>query len=249
MNAGTSNPSQRFPSTHWTNVYLASAHEQEAGWRALAELLNRYRPALLQYLAGRYSQVAAAELEDWVSAFIHQKVLQQQLLRNAHKDKGRFRNYVLTALYNFAEDQRRKGGRGKRQPAGGVIPFEAVHDRADLAAPGTQNGGDMRWAVQVIEQARDRTERFYRDKGRADTWMVFLDGCYLPLYHGQARPSDSELAQRHGFEAARQVANAITNAKRRFGHILREVVREYECSESLVDGEIRDLIAIVSDGG
>ena len=248
MSAVKSDRGHRFPSTHWTNVYLASKHEQEAGSRALAELLKCYRPALIQYLARKYTGVAVEELEDWVSGFILQKILQQHFLRNAQRDKGRFRNYLLTALYRFAEDQRRKGARGKRHPSGGVVSFDDVHEQADHSAVLAEHAGDMCWALQVIEQARERTERFYCDKARPETWAVFLEGCYLPLYHGHARPTDGELARTHGLESARQVSNAITNAKRRFGQILREVVREYERSESLVDGEIRELITIVSNG-
>ncbi|MCC6820618.1 MAG: hypothetical protein IT579_07815 [Verrucomicrobia subdivision 3 bacterium] len=102
--------------------------------------------------------------------------------------------------------------------------------------------------IQVIEQARKRTEAFYRAKGRDQTWAVFLQGCYLPLYVGAERPSDAELARRHGLDSARQASNTITTAKRCFGDFLREVVRTYEKSDCAVDGEIRELIAIVSDG-
>lgn len=237
-----------FPATHWSKVYLASDHEQEAGARALAELLKAYRPALRQYLRYRYHGVSLEEVDDWLSSFVQKKVLQQHLLRHAHQDKGRFRNYVLTALYRFAEDQRRRQDRGKRQPAGGLVPYEETHEQIAHRGNSHPNPGDLRWAIQVIEQARKRTEAFYREKGRDQTWAAFLEGCYLPLYEGAERPSDAELARRHGLDSARQVSNTITNAKRRFGAFLREVVRTYEQSGSAVDGEIRELIAIVSDG-
>jgi len=248
MNSDEPKSGRGFPATHWTKVYLASNHEQEAGSKALAELLKAYRPALRQYLRYRYHGVSLEEIDDWISSFIQKKVLQQHLLRNAHPDKGRFRNYVLTALYRFAEDQRRSKDRIKRQPDGGMVTYEEAHEQAAPTGNSQANPGDLRWALQVIEQARKRTESFYSEKDRTETWAVFLEGCYLPLYRGEARPSDAELARRHGLESARQVSNTITNAKRRFGIILREVVREYEQSDGAVDGEIRELIAIVSDG-
>jgi RNA polymerase sigma-70 factor (ECF subfamily) len=248
MDADEPRESSAFPATHWTKVYLASEHEQEAGSRALADLLNSYRPALRQYLRHRYKNFPPEETDDWISSFIEKKVLQQHLLQNANKDKGKFRNYVLTALYHFAEDQRRSKDRMKRQPAGGMVAYEESHNQ--MAHPGNShpNPGDLRWVTQVIEQARKRTEAFYRGKGRDETWAVFSEGCFLPLHHGEERPSDTELARRHGLESARQVSNTITNAKRRFGGFLREVVREYEQSDGTVNDEIRELIAIVSDG-
>lgn len=246
MDADEPKRAKGFPSTHWTKVYLASNHEQEAGSKALAELLKSYRPALRQYLCFRYYSVPSEDVDDWISSFIEKKVLQQHLLRHAHKDKGRFRSYVLTALYRFAEDQRRSKDRVKRQPAGGVVSIEESHEQLTHTPSSHPNPGDRRWALQVIEQARKRTEAFYHGKGREVTWSVFYEGCYLPLHRGDARPTDLELARRHGLASARQVANTITNAKRRFGNFLREVVREYEPSDGEVDGEIRDLIAIVS---
>jgi hypothetical protein len=246
MDADEPKRAKGFPSTHWTKVYLASNHEQEAGSKALAELLKAYRPALQQYLRFRYYRVPIEEVDDWISSFIEKKLLQQHLLRHAHKAKGRFRSYVLTALYRFAEDQRRSKGRVKRQPAGGVVSIEDAHEQLAHSPNSHPNPGDRRWALQVIEQARERTETFYRNKGRGETWAVFYEGCYLPLHRGEARPTDLELARRHSLASARQVANTITNAKRRFGNFLREVVREYESADGEVDGEIRDLMAIVS---
>lgn len=236
------------PATHWTKVYLASNHEQEAGSKALAELLKAYRPALRKYLHYRYNRIPPEEIEDWISGFIQKKVLQQHLLQDAHPDKGRFRNYVLTALYRFAEDQRRRQDRSKRHPTGGLVPYEQAHEQITERGNTHPNPGDLRWAIQVIEEARKRTEAFYRAKGRDQTWAVFLEGCYLPLCDGAERQSDADLARRHGMDSARQVSNTITTAKRRFGDFLREVVRAYEQSDGAVDGEIRELIAIVSDG-
>lgn len=247
MDADQPRDARRFPATHWTKVYLASEHEQEAGSNALAELLKAYRPALHQYLRYRYNGIPLEEIDDWISSFIEKKLLQQHLLRQAHKDKGRFRNYLLTALYRFAEDQRRSNDRIKRRPEGGMATYEEVHEQEAHIGNSQPNPGDLRWAMQVIEQARKRTESFYRDKDREQTWLVFLEGCYLPLYLGEERPSDAELACRHGLESAREVSNTITNAKRRFGTFLREVVREYEPSDGAAEGEMRDLIAIVAD--
>jgi hypothetical protein len=215
---------------------------------ALGELFKVYRPVLQQYLQHRYQGSPAEEIEDWIGSFIEQKILEGDLLRAAKKDKGRFRNFLLTSLTRFAEDQRRHRTRAKRQPSGGFVPYEEAHEALPLSAHSHRNPGDLAWARTVIAQACERTAAFYRDKGRDRTWAAFLDGCYLPLYHGAAQPSQQELSQRHGFDSAQEVSNAILTVKRRFGVVLREVVCEYETSQTAAEAEIRELIAIVSDG-
>lgn len=236
-----------FPSTHWSRVYLACDRERDEGLQALAELLQSYRPALHQYLSHRYS-VPCQEVEDWISSFIEKKILERNFLCSAHQDRGRFRSYICTALYNFVESQRRSANSIRRKPPGGIVSCEAAIEEAAHPDNNQPNPGDLRWACEVIDKARKRTEAFYQQKGREQAWTLFLEGCYLPLYCGQKRPSDAELARRHGLETARQAANTITNGKRRFGSFLRKVVREYEDSEGSVDTEIRDLIALVSSG-
>lgn len=235
-----------FPSTHWTRVYLASQHEKDDGSKTLAVLLKSYRPALRQYLRYRY-RVSPETIEDWISGFIEHKILERHLLKAADRRKGRFRSFLLTSLYRFVEDQRRSENRARRRPAGGLIPLEEKHEISVAHTSNSNpNPGDLRWATTVIDRARKRTEAYYRAKKRTATWEVFAAGCYRPLRHGDARPLDAELAQQHGFKSARQVSNAITTAKRRFGSFLREVVCEYEQSELAADQEIRDLMAIVS---
>ena len=235
-----------FPSTHWSRVHLASNHEEEAGSQALADLLKRYRPALLKHL-GKFD-LSPADREDCLSRFLADKILAQKLLQRADPAKGRFRNLLLSALDSVALDQFRSQSRKKRRPTGGFVPFESSHEEAVQNTHTSPDRGDLAWAKLVIQQARERTERFYRQKDRAETWAVFLEGCYQPLYQAAPTPAHSDLAKRHGFPSTRHVSNTITTAKRRFGDFLRDVVREYEVHPGAVDEEIRELIAIVSQG-
>jgi len=245
MSADENKSGAGFPSTHWTRVYLASDHDRDEGSKALAELLGIYRPALRGYLRHRFS-VNRETADDWLSAFVERKILEQHLLKEANETKGRFRNYLLTILYRFAEDQRRGENRARRRPKGGWVPLESHH--MDVANPGSNshpNEGDRAWAKKVIDQACKRTEAHYRGRKREATWEVFLAGFYRPMRYGDKRPSDSELAGLHGFDSSRAVSNQIGLVKKRFGNALREVIRSYEVSEAGVDREIRELIAIM----
>jgi RNA polymerase sigma-70 factor (ECF subfamily) len=237
-----------FPPTRWTKVYMASAPDHEDGLNALAELLQVYRPVLQQYLQHRYKNLPAEEIEDWISSFIEKKILEDDLLRAANKERGRFRNFLLTSLNRFAEDQRRHNARAKRQPAGGLVPYEEARDEFTCSANCHPNPGDLAWARKVIAQARDLTAAFYHRKARDQIWAVFFEACFQPLYLGLAAPPHEELVQRHGFRSPQEVSNAILTVKRHFGIVLREIVHQYEPSDTAVEEEIRELIAIVSDG-
>jgi DNA-directed RNA polymerase specialized sigma24 family protein len=146
-----------FPSTHWTKVYLASNLEHEGGSRALAELLRTYRPALRGYLRQRFS-ATREHADDWISAFVEQKILQQNLLKGADEAKGRFRNYLLTILYRFAEDQRRRENRVRRRPKGGWVPLEQHYrDPAEPPSNSHPNPGDLSWARTVLPEEQRPT--------------------------------------------------------------------------------------------
>jgi hypothetical protein len=247
MDEDKCNGRRGIPATHWTQVYLASDREREEGLKALGELVQDYRPALHQYLASRYRNLAHQEIEDWLSHFIEKKVLEGEILRIADKKNGRFRNFLLTALFHFAEDRRQHDNRIKRRPAGGVIPYEEGHDQAAHTGKANSHSGDVAWARHVLDQARQLTEAHYRKRGQVKMWLVFMEGYYVPLYDGETGPGDAELALRHGFESARKVSNTIGTVKKLFSSHLRKVIRKYVATEEQVDAEIRELIAIVSD--
>ena len=129
------------------------------------------------------------------------------------------------------------------------MSMEEVAEVESVAhATGASNGSsfDLAWGQRVLQLAEERTRVFYESKQTPATWAVFSAGFLVPLQTGEKRPSDSELARRHGFESARQASNAIITAKREFGKVLRVVVGRYANDDADVDAELRELRAVLA---
>jgi len=237
---------REYPTTHWSVIYLASQAAQEAGHRALGRLLQTYERPLLVHLRAKF-RVTEDQARDWFQGFVERKVLVNRLLEKADEAKGKFRTFVLNALDNFVGDEFDRQNTLKRQPTRGVVALdEAPEADAVAATEPPAYSTDYEWAWTVFERARERSRAFYEAQGTPRTWAVFCEGA---LVWRAERPSNAELAQRHGFETAKQVEGAITTAQRQFGKQLRRVVAEYVKDESEIEDEIRDLIVILSGAG
>jgi DNA-directed RNA polymerase specialized sigma24 family protein len=235
-------------STHWSSIYRAAESEQQAGDGALNALLLRYYPTLLSYVRSGF-HLPEDDACDLVQGFVEHKVLLQRLLRSARPERGRFRGFLRTSLHRYVIDQLRSRQGPVRRPEGGLVSFQDATDLVEgVSAREGPDSFDRAWALNVIDQAERATESFYVEKDRADTWGVFRDGVLQPLRDGVERPSDEELARRHGLKSARQASNAIITVKRQFGKILREVIRSYLEIDEDVDQELRELMAVLSKG-
>jgi hypothetical protein len=235
--------SRDYPTTHWSQIYLASQGDQEAGLRALDRLLRDYERPLLVHLQHEF-RVCEDQARDWLQGFVEKKVLGSRLLAKADEGRGKFRTFVLNALDNFVGDEFDRQNSLKRNPVGGLVTLdEETKAVAGVAAEQLVHSPDYEWAWTIIEQAKERTRAFYETQGTPRTWSVFCEG---PLVWRQERPSNAELARRYGFASAKQVEGALITAQRQFGKQLRAVVAETVRDEAEIEDEIRDLIAILS---
>ncbi|HNV00420.1 MAG TPA: sigma factor [Verrucomicrobiota bacterium] len=235
-----------FPSSHWSSISLATRPEEMGGDGALNRLLTRYYAPLLAHLEYKFT-LSREAAEDVLQDFMARKVLEGRLLGRADRSRGRFRTFLLNVLDNFAKDGHRAQMRSGRRPSGGLVSLDDNLQEAERTV--SRRDGDpfdRLWALTVIEEAENDTRRFYEVKKRLDTWDAFYEGWFVPTRDGVERPTDEELARRHGFATARQASNAIVTAKRGFGRMLRRAIARYAESESEVDDELLRLMSVFS---
>ena len=240
-------PEERFPTTHWSQIYEAQTPQRERGRQALGRLLERYSEPLLAHLRAHY-ELSVEEAEDLLQEFIEKRVLEQHLLSKARQGRGRFRSFLLSSLDYFVFAKWRYKTRGVRYPEGGLVSmahqnvYEQVVQQAAKASP-----FDVEWARTVLEQAARRTAEFYRHNGDERPWKVFYDGVIGPLQESLRRPSYAELARRHGLRSAEHTNNTLRMVKRQFGKELRRVIAQYVKDETEVEDELRELIRILAE--
>jgi hypothetical protein len=171
------------------------------------------------------------------------------LVDRAQPERGRFRGLLLTALDRYVSRDRRSRRAWKRAPERGV-------SLEDLPSPVAQAVGgaapsdafDVAWARQVIDQALGGMRHECETSRRPDLWAVFEGRVLAPTLDGADPVPYEQLVRRFGLQTPRQASNAVITAKRMFARHLAAVIRQYAGPED-VDGEIEDLVRILSHSG
>ncbi|HZK79571.1 MAG TPA: hypothetical protein VFC46_00855, partial [Humisphaera sp.] len=187
------------------------------------------------------------QADDLLQTFLATKIIEENLVGRARKERGKFRNLLRKALDDFAISQRRHEKAKKRSPRKRA-PLVEADSVADGAAD-PRSTFEIAWAREVLAEAVRRMEAECKESQRADLWGVFESRIFTPIVDGTAPPPYEDLIGRLGFRSPLQAANALTTAKRMFERNLREVLGEYAGDENEIDEEIRDLRAILARGG
>jgi len=227
-----------FHTTHWSLVDRAGHADPLRKRKALTELLRRYLPALKSHLMFR-KRLDEHRAEDLLQSFLYSKVLEEDLISRAQRERGRFRTFLLTALDRFLISEIRKDSARKRSAD------SAASLDAELPVAGSTAGPDeqfeLTWARQVLAEALKRMELECNLAGRMDVWGVFQGRIMGPLLGQEAAVALEELAARHLLDSTAQVSNLLVTAKRTFARSLRSVVGEYEMEEQQIEEEMADL--------
>src|SRR5215471_15423383 len=90
--------------THWTVVRRAHAGSGDEVDRARQELMERYSGAVYRYLRAALRDVHAADdlFQEFALRFLRGD------FRNANPERGRFRDFVKTALYHLIVDHQNR---------------------------------------------------------------------------------------------------------------------------------------------
>lgn len=235
-----------FPNTSWSLVARAGHVRTSVRRRTLEALVKQYQPALRSYLMAR-RRIGPQDADDLLQGFLASKVLEQQILRQADRTRGKFRTFLMTALERFAVSEYRKASAARRSPgAAGVGSIDAVEDGEQPVAPEAADLFDVEWAKQAVEVAVSRMRRECAAGGRADVWGVFKARVLDPTL-ADAEPAPYErLVPELKLASAEQASNLLATGKRMFSRNLHEVVAEYADDDADAEEEVRRLKRILS---
>ena len=237
-----------FVTTPWSLVIAAGSLDEEAGRKALGELVRLYKPALTFYLRKKLCGDDEHLADDLFSAFVEKILVGKELVGKAHPRQGhQFRQFIMTALHRFAITELRRLQTLKRQPPEGIESLERLleYDGAELAITGPADF-DVAWARNVVAEALRRMEDDCLKSGRAEVWGVFEHRLRAPILDGVPPMPYAQLIQRFGFESPAQAYNVLGVAKRKFEQHLREVISGYVADWNSVDAELRELQVILA---
>ena len=234
-----------FARTRWTLVLRARGESSEAR-AALGELCDAYYQPVFRFLRreGREEDAARELTQEFFAC-----VLAGSGFDKADPERGRFRSYVLGALKHFLADQRKHDQRLKR--GGGVA--ETSLDAAsrdddssplqipDDSLPTPEAFFDREWALAVISRAMNVLEQEFVACGKSDHFNTLK-----PWLMGEAPSMSQADAARQLGQTEGAVKVVIHRLRKRFRDAVRAEISQTLRDPSLVDEELRHLIAALS---
>jgi RNA polymerase sigma factor (sigma-70 family) len=221
-------------STLWGLIGVAAGSSPEAVGAAQEALLERYGGAVRRYLLGalRDPDAAAEVFQEFALRFVR-----GDLFRNASPERGRFRDFVITAVFHLIVDYQR---RQRRRPCS----LDPSRDEPAVAAP-SRTDSEQDFLASWREQLLDRT------------WLALAElerqtgaPCHTVLRFRTEQPllSSAEMAEQLSARLGRTytvdgVRQALHRARERFADLLlEEVVQSLENpSVERLEEELGDL--------
>ena len=250
MSASTSNrksvhPAGRFASTQWSLVLAAGRRSTPDAEQALAKLLSAYWPPIYAFL--RRKGYPAPEAEDLTQGFFV-RLLEKDYLRDARRERGKFRSFLLASLKHFLANEWDRAKAGKRGGQFQFISLEEIASQENWRPPDPQTltpeeQFERQWALTALNRVIALLGAEYKDAGKArlfeslKDFLIGADG--LPYRQVAVALEMSEGA----------IKTAVHRLRGRFRKLLRAEIAETlprPDDQGEVDGEIRYLLKTLS---
>jgi RNA polymerase sigma-70 factor (ECF subfamily) len=247
---GESDP---FAPTQWS-VILAAGRSQanpQLAQVALAQLCQTYWAPLYTFVRTRGS--SPHDAQDLTQSFFAY-LIEHKIYTRADRQKGKFRSFLLASLKNFLSDSRDREQALKRGGGREFLPLndgQAAEAESLFQTHGSveeENADDRiferSWAEMLVSAGLERLEADYRLEDKSKLFKeleVFLTVGAAPL------PTYDQLAAQLGTPAS-TLRSHVTRLRARYREALRAEVRRTVETESEVDGELRELLRVLTQG-
>jgi len=234
---------ERFTTTHWSVVLAAGETANPTAEVALEKLCRNYWYPL--YAFARRSGQGEDKAKDLTQGFFA-RLLQEKYLRQAQRERGRFRTFLLTAFKHFAADEWDRETALKRGGGSEILSFddETAEKRYHLEPVDEVTPDklfDRRWAFATLEEAARLLRKEFQDTGRGelfDKLQEFLSGDLEDAGYSEAA---AQLSM-----SENTLKSHVRRLRLRNREILREVIANTVASPDQIDEELRDLSAALA---
>jgi len=233
---------EEFLTTQWSLIEDIKAGEDKDK-ALIGLLLERYWKPVYAYLRRRgYDNEQA---KDCTQDFLHEVVLNRNLVGRADQDKGRFRFFLLHALNQYLINQQRDANARKRIPREKLVCLDSVDLPAlpqDVADSTPEDSYHYAWLSSLLERVISELSSRYCDQGMETHWALFDEQVLRPILGNCPARSLAQICREHGVEDAKKASNMIVTVKRAFRNALTAHVRSTVISEEHADEELSDLL-------
>ena len=232
-----------FATTRWTLVRDAARGGETQAIAALEILFSTYWPPLYRY--ARRKGKSKEDAEDLVQGFLAH-LMEKDGLRDTHREKGRFRAFLLSSFNHWMINDWKQATRQKRGGGNALLSFDwqsaetgLLLEIADDRSPDRLY--DREWAVALLEKVLRDLETLCRDEGGAAQFeklkfCLTADSSSIPY---------AEIADELGMsEGALRVA--VHRLRKRYRHLLTEEITRTLSSPNAVEEEMQSLFAALA---
>lgn len=229
-----------FATTHWSVVLRAGDCRSPESKSAMERLCRTYWYPLYIFVRRKgYGHEDASDLtQGFFAAF-----LEKNYLRTVDENRGKFRTFLLTSITHYLANEWDKSQAQRRGGGARVISLDeaATEQRyglepVDQTTPETLF--ERRWAETMMAVVVDRLAAEMQEK-RFDVLKSFL-------LEESGAVSYDEASERLGVTVA-AITSAIHRMRARFRALLFEEVAHTVATNEDVEGELRHLLAVLSD--
>ncbi len=232
-----------FTTTHWSVVLSARDRACAEGQAALEELCRKYWYPLYAFVRRRgWNPLDAADLTQAFFVFL----LENEALKQAQREKGKFRSFLMAAMANFLNNEWDKRRTLKRGGQRQMVSLDALtaeeRYRLEPVDPLTpEKLFERRWTMTLVEHVLARLKQEYTAEGKADLFELLEPGLTGELAEGSYADWAKALGMSRG-----ALKVALHRLRRRFGEALRREVAHTVATPAEIDAEIRQLFAAIS---
>jgi RNA polymerase sigma-70 factor (ECF subfamily) len=239
--AGRRNPV--FVTTHWSLVLTAGRSDTTRAEAALASLCQAYWYPLYAYVRRRGYPIEDAQ--DLTQEFFA-RLLQQQWIGQADRQRGRFRTFLLSAMSHFLANEWDKARAQKRGGAVQLVPLQLDtaetrygKEPSDTFTP--EQAYERRWAVTLLDEVLQRLQKECEAAGNAELFET-LKPCLVG--DSNLHPYADLAAKSHLSEGAVKVA--VHRLRQRYRKLLRDEIANTVATPGEVDEEMHHLFAVLA---
>jgi RNA polymerase sigma-70 factor (ECF subfamily) len=227
---------ERFTETAWSIVLAAGAATPARAKEGMAQLCSIYWRPIYAYL--RRTGYAREEAEDLTQSFF-QHLLENDTLRRASREKGRFRSFLLGALKVCLSDEQArrrtlKRGGGAQFISTDELEAEELHHLRAFHEAAPDEILDARWASVILERALTKVRQEFSAEGKTETFEA------LSLFLGGEKAGISyEQAARTIGVSLGAIKTHIHRLRRQFAAAVRHEIMQTVSAPHEVDDELR----------
>lgn len=234
-------PAPIFATTHWSVVRSAGQEPSLLAEAALEQLCRAYWYPLYAYVRHRgYDADAAKDLTQ--EFFV--RLLAKHRLREASRERGRFRSFLIGAMKNFLVDEWESARAQKRGGGVTLLSLEDGEARFEMELPSTEPEEtffDQRWARTILERALSALKAEFAASGKGAQFRQLKRFLTQSVEEKDYAPVAAELQMKPG-----TVAVLVHRLRQQYRARVRAEIGHTVDSPAEIDDEMRHLLAVVT---